>query len=63
MKTRLSAILMAGIAVGYLLYSPTLHAEDTAKFLHDLSQHEIDASFLIGQALESINSRHQRCSY
>lgn len=71
MKNRLSVLLMAGIAVGYSLCLPAaIHAaetkkqqeknvynmEDTAKLLQDLSQREIDASFLLGQAIENVNN-------
>ena len=62
---------MMGAAVGYsTLCSPTLYADDTkkgpvkkvhnvehiAKLLQDLSQREIDASFLLGQAIENVTN-------
>lgn len=70
-KTKLSVVLMMGAAVGCsALCSPTLYADDTkkqqtkkvgnvehtAKLLQDLSQREIDASFLLGQAIENVTN-------
>lgn len=70
MKIRLSVLLMTGIVVGYSICLPAIHAvdtkkpqaekghniEETAKLLQDLSQREIDASFLLGQAIENVNN-------
>ncbi len=67
-KTKLSIALMIG---GALCCCTSIHAgtkkgeqakivqsvEDTAKILQTLTQHEIDASYLLGQAIENVENQ------